>query len=739
MAESIELIRNGGGKMSWAAKKTEIVGIAFLVTVTSMYGVIFSLNMNVVAGTEVSGHISTDTNWTVSEAPYWIVGDTYVDPGVTLHIYTGVSVLFNGTFYFNVSGNLVTHGDPTAFVSFSSHNYPDPGWQYWKGIFVKDNGSLVLEYTHVSNALCGITVESRDRGQGSVAIRGSEIVHNKDCGLRVGENSQVYITDSRIAYNDVGLDLAKSSGNVIETSEIVNNNYGIIGNYTNSYFQNSIISYNTRHGIMHEGPSGTVVTYSWYWGNIISENGQQTPPGLDGYGIYIKGGVYENVMCNMFYGNGVGLGLYSSTNVSVNQNDFISNQNHAVDDRSNHFDTGSIGNYWDDYNGTDPDGDGIGNTPYYIDSDSVDNYPLMHPLDGCKAPNQPPVANAGGPYFGEEGELIYFYGNSSIDVDGKIVDYEWNFGDGSPNGRGMVVSHIYSDSGIYDVTLTVTDDESASDTDTTYAEIIEGLPDPPGHIGAVLSGLMKEDVELSWELSGDDGAGDDDIVGYNIYRGTVYDAECGGYGLVATVPSGSTSWTDSLAGHGDTNTYFYCVGAEDDVGKESIAQQQASKYSKHLSTGMTLMSMPLIVSDNSITSIFETVSYVRVIRYDAKSGKKHNWKAFDTRKPYSVVFDIDHTMAVWVEVADDSYLTIAGLVPKQTVIHLGVGWNFVGFPSFLDYAVSDFVGVRYQNIETFDPTDPPWYLQRLDEGDFMTVGEGYWIHVSEDFDWVLTN
>ena len=47
----------------------------------------------------------------------------------------------------------------------------------------------------------------------------------------------------------------------------------------------------------------------------------------------------------------------------------------------NLWDNGKEGNYWEDYNGTDANNDGIGDTPYVIDGKNVDNYPLMYPYD----------------------------------------------------------------------------------------------------------------------------------------------------------------------------------------------------------------------------------------------------------------------------------------------------------------------------------------------------------------------
>ena len=46
-------------------------------------------------------------------------------------------------------------------------------------------------------------------------------------------------------------------------------------------------------------------------------------------------------------------------------------------------------NYWSDYNCTDSDGDDIGNTPYIIDENTQDNYPLMNPVDIGMVPEFP--------------------------------------------------------------------------------------------------------------------------------------------------------------------------------------------------------------------------------------------------------------------------------------------------------------------------------------------------------------
>jgi len=63
------------------------------------------------------------------------------------------------------------------------------------------------------------------------------------------------------------------------------------------------------------------------------------------------------------------------------------------------------------------------------------------------------------------GALVQFNASTSSDSDGVIVTYQWSFGDGW-TGTGPIVQHQYAAVGSYPVTLTVYDDDGASDTAT---------------------------------------------------------------------------------------------------------------------------------------------------------------------------------------------------------------------------------------------------------------------------------
>jgi bacillopeptidase F (M6 metalloprotease family)/subtilisin family serine protease len=79
--------------------------------------------------------------------------------------------------------------------------------------------------------------------------------------------------------------------------------------------------------------------------------------------------------------------------------------------------------------------------------------------------NQRPTAVIVGPTSGRRNTSLAFDGRSSRDPDGRIVSYRWNYGDGT-NGSGGRVSHRWTRTGTYTVTLTVTDDKGATGTIT---------------------------------------------------------------------------------------------------------------------------------------------------------------------------------------------------------------------------------------------------------------------------------
>jgi PKD repeat protein len=79
-------------------------------------------------------------------------------------------------------------------------------------------------------------------------------------------------------------------------------------------------------------------------------------------------------------------------------------------------------------------------------------------------------ANADGPYSGNVGESIKFYGSATGGV--PPYSWEWDFGDGGSSTQ-QNPTHQYANTGTYTVILTVTDNEGDSDSDTSTARITE--------------------------------------------------------------------------------------------------------------------------------------------------------------------------------------------------------------------------------------------------------------------------
>ena len=62
---------------------------------------------------------------------------------------------------------------------------------------------------------------------------------------------------------------------------------------------------------------------------------------------------------------------------------------------------------------------------------------------------------------------VQFDGSASFDPEGSLLDFTWNFGDGTPLVRGVSsVSHTFTRARTYNATLTVTDESGLKDSAT---------------------------------------------------------------------------------------------------------------------------------------------------------------------------------------------------------------------------------------------------------------------------------
>ena len=104
----------------------------------------------------------------------------------------------------------------------------------------------------------------------------------------------------------------------------------------------------------------------------------------------------------------------------------------------------------------------------------------------------PPVADVGGPYDNDYGDfLVHFDGSESYDIDGEIVNYTWDFGDGS-TGFGVQPNHSYEPTtGIYVITLTVEDNDGLTDSDSTSVKFY-----PEDEFPAIVQIISPEDNDI---------------------------------------------------------------------------------------------------------------------------------------------------------------------------------------------------------------------------------------------------
>ena len=101
--------------------------------------------------------------------------------------------------------------------------------------------------------------------------------------------------------------------------------------------------------------------------------------------------------------------------------------------------------------------------------------PEMYSVSTQAVINSLPTANAGVDFNATVNKTVVFDGSRSYDSDGQIKSFLWEFGDGS-SGWGIAPTHVYTASGTYIATLTVTDDNGTENALNTKGYNGEGMP-----------------------------------------------------------------------------------------------------------------------------------------------------------------------------------------------------------------------------------------------------------------------
>ena len=185
--------------------------------------------------------------------------------------------------------------------------------------------------------------------------------------------------------------------------------------------------------------------------------------------------------------------------------------------------------------------------------------------------NLPPTAFFSfSPTYGLYPLNVVFNAQNSNDSDGQIVSYHWNFGDGS-SGSGVLVAHQYMSAKVFQITLTVTDDDGATAIATGALQVF-GVAPPLNvqfqrHVNRNLFSIEYL-YRITWNPNPRNEEVGAKIVAYKIYRREIGK---GGFGHFYTLQAGnqaSYEYLDRTLGS-VAREYEYAVSSLDSAGRES--------------------------------------------------------------------------------------------------------------------------------------------------------------------------
>lgn len=381
-----------------------------------------------------------------------------------------VVILFFSSFILIFSAGNVNASESIVYVDDSNTNGPWSGTQGHPFLKIQDGidgvstGGVVhvLNGTYQENIFINKTVEIIGNSRGNVIVDGLEFgdailisagnvtvhyltVESSTYGIRISASSNCIIKDNNIRDNEYGIYLGDSSNNTIYHNNFVNNVYN---------------AYETKNN-------------SWYYGLL----GNYWDDYDESEGVYnITGGTSQDVHPMTDYINELPVADFSYSPTAPSTQDLIGFLDMSID--SDGYITSWYWSFGDEDNSSleNPTHNYGDNGIYTVTLEITDDLGEKSTLSKeIIVLNVAPTADLSySPSSPTDLNNISF-SDESVDLDGYIASWSWDFGDGNSSNQKNT-SHMYADDGIYDLTLTVGDDDGASATITEKITVTNVAP-----------------------------------------------------------------------------------------------------------------------------------------------------------------------------------------------------------------------------------------------------------------------